>query len=176
MTQISGNINPDVSPVSGSNDGTVQIQVGANPGSTQRTQTIRVKNASNTKYVDVILVQEAPVSKPDVYIRASAQYIAPRGLKIDLSFWDDESAGNPVTLADDLNINVNSADPSTTPFNSSVLAGDTTRVIRNQNYYTYEPQEDIILSFVNGTGTGNVDWEGSNAIYHIVDSVLPITN
>ena len=69
MAQISGDINPDVSPQTGSNNQQVSIQVGANTGSSQRTQYIRVRSRvnPNTKYVDIRLVQDAPAPSYEEY-------------------------------------------------------------------------------------------------------------
>ena len=177
MTQITGNISPDVTPTSG--DGSqqattqVSIQVGANPGSTQRTQTITVRNSNNTKRIDVILVQDAPAARPTIKVEALAQFVSPAGLRIDLTFKDQQD--NLINIPDNLNFKVSSGDPGATTFTTEVLSGRSSFIIRNNSYYTYPPQEDVILQFTYGTGQMDCDFAGDNADYHIEETALPIS-
>lgn len=174
MGQISGDINPNVSPQSGNNNQQVSIQVGANPSTTSRRQKITVTGAN--KSIDIWLEQAgAAPAKPTIYVHfTSAKYlVANNGLEIDLEFKDANN--NSVQITDILTIYsytiVQQTDPAVEN-QIGVAIGESSHVSTWANVFNGADMSEshpCSISFAMNDNVSTI--EKDNAIYSIVTTM-----
>lgn len=166
MAQISGDINPDVTPISGAagNNNQVSVQVGANSGAA-RTQTITVQTGSGNKHINIVINQDAPTPPAldnVIFVLDNVNVSTPTRPRATFKFYDKDSYPGqlvPYTLRENVVFEVSYPGGEDNPSwqeNYTFMSGTNTGVV--QHVFTNTPQEDMVINFTSSSSIANYEF------------------